>query len=123
MISVEEARQRAKENLEGFPQPLVDAYLAFAETGDLAKLDEVVLGVLAFYLAKPPTAPLATLPGSTRLIEDLGCDSLTMADLLFIAETLFGVGLVDEEVAKIKTLDELREHLRRCVAPPTPQGA
>ena len=115
MISVADAQLRAEQNLQGFPPALSKAYLDFAETGDLARLDEVVLGVLAFYLAKPPSAPLATLPGDTRLIEDLGCDSLTMADLLFISETLLGLTLVDAEIAGITTLDQLRGHFRRAV--------
>src|SRR3954471_25047838 len=95
MIPPSEARQRAQENLEGFPPTLVNTYLAFAETGDLARLDEVMLGVLQFYLAKPPPAPLASLPGSTRLVEDLGCNSLTMADMIFRGEGLLAIKPVD----------------------------
>lgn len=112
MISPSDARLRVQENLTGFPKPVVDAYLTFAETGSLACLDEVVLGVLQFYLAKPPAAPLATLPGSTRLIADLGCDSLTMIDVMFLAENLLGIKLADDELAKIETLDQLRAHFR-----------
>jgi acyl carrier protein len=115
MISVAEARQRAQENLAGFPPPVVDAYLAFAEGGDFNRLDEVVLGVLEFYLAKKPGVPLTTLPGSTRLVQDLGCDSLTMADMIFLAEGLFGTKLIDEELARIVTLDDLRAHFRRQI--------
>lgn len=112
MISSSDARLRVQENLTGFPPTVVEAYLAFAETGSLAQLDEVVLGVLQFYLAKPPSAPLAELPGSTRLIADLGCDSLTMIDVMFLAENLLGIKLADDELTKIETLDELRAHFR-----------
>ena len=60
MISASEARLRVQDNLTGFPAPVIEAYLAFADTGDLGRLDEVVLGVLQFYLAKPPAVPLVT---------------------------------------------------------------
>ena len=113
MISSADARKRVTENLTGFPPAVVEAYLAFAGNGDLARLDDVVLGVLQFYLAKPPAAPLATLPGSTRLIEDLGCDSLTMIDVLFLSEALLDIKLADDELTRIATLDELREHFRQ----------
>lgn len=113
MITSSEARQRVQENLTGFPQSVVDAYLAYADTGNMERLDDVVLGVLQFYLAKPPAAPLPTLPGSTRLVADLGCDSLTMIDVLFLAEQLLGLKLADDELVKIETLDELRQHFRR----------
>jgi acyl carrier protein len=112
MISITDARQRVQENLTGFPKPVVDAYLAFAETGDLARLDDVVLGVLQFYLAKPPATPLVEMPGTTRLIADLGCDSLTMIDVMFLAEILLGIKLADDELTKIETLDQLRAHFR-----------
>jgi acyl carrier protein len=113
MISPSDARLRVQENLTGFPKSVVDAYLVFAETGDPARLDDVVLGVLQFYLAKPPSASLTTFPASTRLIADLGCDSLTMIDVMFLAENLLGIKLADDELARIETLDELREHFRR----------
>ena len=112
MISSSDARLRVQENLTGFPPAVVDAYLAFADTGDLARLDEVVLGVLQFYLAKPPAVPLTAMPGSTRLVADLGCDSLTMIDVLFLAETLLGIKLADDELTRIETLDQLRVHFR-----------
>jgi acyl carrier protein len=95
---------------------VIDAYLAFADNGDPARLDEVVLGVLQFYLAKPPAAALAAMPGSTRLVADLGCDSLTMIDVMFLAETLLDIKLADDELAKIETLDELRAHFRGRMA-------
>jgi hypothetical protein len=113
MIPLSDAQRRVQENLTGFPKPVVEAYLSFAASGDLARLDEVVLGVLQFYLAKPPPAPLPSLPGTTRLIADLGCDSLTMIDVMFLAETLLGIKLADDELVKIETLDELRAHFRR----------
>ena len=113
MISPTDARRRVQENLTGFPKSVVDAYLGYADTGEIRHLDEVVLGVLQFYLAKPPPAPLATLPGSTRLIGDLGCDSLTMIDVMFLAESLLGIKLADDELVKIETLDELRAHFRQ----------
>lgn len=117
MISSTDARQRVKENLEGFPPALQEAYLAYADNGDLGRLDEVVLGVLQFYLAKQPATPLASLPGSTRLVADLGADSLTMIDVLFLAEALLDIKLADDELTKIGTLDELREHFRRRMTP------
>lgn len=113
MISPTDARRRVQENLTGFPQSVVEAYLGFADTADVARLDEVVLGVLQFYLAKPPPAPLPSMPGGTRLVADLGCDSLTMIDVMFLAENLLEIKLADDELAKIETLDELRAHFRR----------
>ena len=115
MLNPSLAQTRIRESLVGFPSHVTDAYLTFAENGSLASLDVVVLGVLHFYLAKKPEQSLDTLPGSTRLVEDLGCDSLSMMDTVFMAESLFDIKLDDAELGQIGTLDHLREHLRRHV--------
>ncbi len=115
MISPTEAKERAETNLAGFPPAITEAYLDFAGTADPAMLRPVVLGILEFHLARPPEEPLIALPGSTRLVEDLGCDSLTMVDTLFLAESLFSIRLGDDELAKVTTLDELMEHFRQHI--------
>ena len=115
MINPAEAKKRAQETLVGFPPRITAAYVDFAEKGDLANLDVVVLGVLHFYLAKKPTESLDTLSGSTRLIEDLGCDSLTMMDTVFMVESLFDIKINDNELPRLATLDDLRQHLRQLV--------
>jgi hypothetical protein len=115
MITSTEASQRAQEHLQGFPAHITDAYLAFAASREPARLDEAVLGLLQFYLPQPPKEPLTTLPGSTRLREDLGVDSLTMIDMVFLAESLFAIKLGPDELGQIATLDELRGHFRRLI--------
>ena len=115
MINAAEAKKRAQETLVGFPLRITAAYVEFAEKGDLANLDIVVLGVLHFYLAKKPKESLDSLPGSTRLIEDLGCDSLTMMDTVFMVESLFDIKINDNELPNLATLDDLRQHLRQLV--------
>ena len=118
MTSLAEAQLRANESLRGFPPEIVAAYLAFAEHGDPADLDIVVLGVLRFYLAKKPAASLSELPGSTRLVEDLGCDSLTMMDTVFMVETLLNVKLDDAQLPGLQTLNDLSNYLRKLVGQP-----
>lgn len=113
MISPADAKKRADESLVGFPPRIITAYHSFAENGDPTNLDVVVLGVLHFYLAKKPKESLDTFPGTTRLVEDLGCDSLTMMDTVFMVESLFDIKLDDAELAKISTLDDLRKYLRQ----------
>lgn len=112
------AEKRAQESLAGFPAPVLDAYRVFAATGDLHSLDTVVLGVLHFYMARKPAGTLDELPGTTKLADDLGCDSLTMMDTVFVVENLFDIKIDDEELVQIVTLDDLRAKLRQHVQTP-----
>lgn len=120
VFSLIEAKQKAAVTLAGFPPEVVDQYIAFAADGDPIRLDSVVLGVLQFHLPHPPSQPLSAMTGSTRLLEDLGCDSLAMIDMLFVAEEIFGVRLTDDELARVTTLDDLLAHFRRHVVPGVP---
>ena len=111
MIDSAIAHKRAQDSLGGFPARVTEAYLAFAESGDGSQLDIVVFGILRFYLANKPAGELDAMPCETRLIEDLGCDSLTMMDSVFMIESLFDVKLDDTEMAQLTTLRALRQHL------------
>ncbi len=123
MINPDEAQKRIEETLVGFPPQVTAAYLDYAASGSQASLDVVVMGVLQFYLAQKPKGVLEALPGSTRLVEDLGCDSLTMMDTVFMVESLFDIKIDDNDLAKIATLDDLRGHLRQLVKGGAAAGA
>jgi len=71
-----------------------------------------VLGVLQSCLAKKPKVSIDTLPGSTRLADDLGCDSLTMLEAVFMVESLFDIDIDDRDLVRLKTIDDLRDLLR-----------
>jgi len=115
MINSTEAPQRIRETLVGFPPRITAAYLAFAKNGEPADLDVVVLGVLQSCLAKKPKVSIDTLPGSTRLADDLGCDSLTMLEAVFMVENLFAIDIDDRDLVRLKTIDDLRDLLRQLV--------
>lgn len=43
----------------------------------------------------------------SRLVEDLGADSLDVVELIMSFEDEFGIVLPDEEIAKIKTVGDI----------------
>ena len=115
MLTAAVAQRRIDELLVGFPPRVTEAYRGFAEHGDLDRLDVLALGVLHFYLAKKTPGELDDLPGSTRLVEDLGCDSLTMMDTVFMVESLLDIKIDDAHLPEISNLDDLRGYIRRQV--------
>ena len=44
---------------------------------------------------------------SSRLVEDLGADSLDVVELIMAFEDEFGVSLPDEEIAQMKTVGDI----------------
>lgn len=114
-------RRHAREHLPGLPDAVIDAYVAFAPGRDPAALDAVVFGILEHHRPvpprpQPPRPPLAAEPDSARLAADLGLDSLAMVESVFLLEGLLGVKLAEQEMARLATLGELRQFLRKKVA-------
>ena len=47
----------------------------------------------------------------TRLVEDLGADSLDVVELVMAFEDEFGIELPDEEIAKMKTIGDAVKYI------------
>jgi acyl carrier protein len=51
------------------------------------------------------------IKNSDRLIEDLGADSLEMAEVLMTIEEKHGIYISDEDIAKIKTVQDIADYI------------
>jgi 3-hydroxyacyl-[acyl-carrier-protein] dehydratase len=69
--------------------------------------------VLQDFLPAKRATSLVGLPGGTRLIDDLGCDSLSIVEMIFMLEDLFGIRIANDEIVEVRTLDELRAFVGR----------
>ncbi|MES1194299.1 MAG: acyl carrier protein [Opitutus sp.] len=97
-----------EQSIRHLPAPARAAFAQFQAGGDPATLDPVVLAILADFSPRPSAVPLAELPGDTRLIDDLGFDSLAITEVVFAAEDLFRINITNEEIVQVRTLDDLR---------------
>ncbi|MFN0126007.1 MAG: acyl carrier protein [Verrucomicrobiales bacterium] len=96
-----------REALRGFPTASVAAVERWFECPTRENLDLAVRGLLEFYLPRGSRRSLGEVPGSARLREDLGIDSLSLAEALFKWDEVFGVPIETHEAAEVRTLDEL----------------
>ena len=102
--------------LAKFPSAVRDAQERFLATGDVAALDAVVLAVILDHqpsIAKKPDAE--TPADSARLIEDLGFDSLALAEIVFFLEDLYKMTITNEELKNVATMGEIRAFVRSKV--------
>lgn len=110
----QERLKAARELLASYPAGTLAATEKFLGDRDPAALDALMLGVLEKHL--PPRdgrAPLATQPGTARLIDDLGFDSLALVEVNFLLQDITGLKLPEAEMRELRTLDDLRALLRR----------
>jgi acyl carrier protein len=105
-----------EEALRHLPDDAREAFQRYKATGDVAVLDPVILAILADFIPRKAEKPLAEVPGDSRLIEDLGFDSLAITEVVFFTEDLFGISIANEEILQVRTLDDLRGFVHRKVA-------
>ena len=109
---LEKSPDDVREELAGFPDETIDAVLRFREDGEVETLKGVVLLVIEYYLPREKQQPLAELPEETRLFDELGADSLLLAEVAFKLEELFGVPIDLQSGEPPETLGDLLGFLR-----------
>jgi acyl carrier protein len=105
-----------EDRIKHLPAEARTAFHRFQTGADPAGLDPVIFAILEDFIPRRSAAPLAKLPGSTRLIDDLGFDSLAITEVVFFVEDLFGIGITNEEIVQVRTLDDLRGFILRKVS-------
>ena len=100
-----------KEGLRRCSPQTVEAAIRFRQNGDLDAIPTVVFGILDRY--QPATAPikLSEANENTRLIEDIGLDSLTLLEIVLSIEEVLKLRIENEELREIRTLGQLNKFL------------
>ncbi|MFT4549669.1 MAG: acyl carrier protein [Pseudoalteromonas tetraodonis] len=109
---LEKSPEDVREELAGFPDSTIDAVLSFREEGNVDSLTKVVLLVIEYYLPRDKQQSLGGLPESTRLFDELGADSLLLAEVAFKLEELFGMPIDLQSGTPPETLGDLLGFLR-----------
>jgi acyl carrier protein len=101
--------------LARFPAEVLEAYQRYRAHGDAGAVEAVVIAAVVDYRPTGTGAP-AEMRDDTRLVEDLGYDSVAVAELVFFLEDLFDVTLSNDDIQGVRTLAELRGCVNRKLA-------
>jgi acyl carrier protein len=110
-----------EELLKHFPARIRESYARFAATRDPAAADEVVLAIVRDHV---PGKKQASTPGiltdAMSLTADLGIDSVSIADAVFMLEDVFSVSIAAKELVRLRTVGDLRAFIRTKLASQQP---
>jgi len=95
------------------PEGIQNLLRRYKESGGSAELDAVVFAVLKDLGAD--VSP-ESVTDETNFVEDLGLDSLAIAEFVFFFEDVFKIKITNESLNSMKTLGELKRFLRSELA-------
>lgn len=98
---------------QDLPEGLQDALRRYSETRADSDLNAVIFAVLED-LGSVPIAD--TLSDGTNFMEDLGLDSLAIAEFVFFFEDVFKIKITNDSLARIRSLGELKAFLKAELA-------
>lgn len=104
--------------LRHFPAEVPAAYARLRATGEAAAADTLVLAIVADHMPNKH----ARIADAASLIDDLGFDSVAIAEMVFFIEDLLQVTVTNEEILRVRTVGELRVFVREKVAVTFPVG-
>jgi acyl carrier protein len=102
--------------LARFPLGVRDAFAHFLAVGDIDALDTVLFAVVRDFLPGKNPVAAGPLADNARLIEDLGFDSLAIAEIVFFMEDLFQIKISNAEIQQVTTVGQLRAFVLRKFA-------
>ncbi len=115
-----------REALKRCPPPTYEAAARFRETRDTAEIPAIVRGVIERFVESDRRARLRDAGPGLRLIEDLGIDSLTMMEIVMLAEEALPLSISNEELRHLRTLGEVEQFITtklRGQPPPKASGS
>ena len=109
----EQEIQSLRNTLKRCSPQTVEAAVRFRTTGDVNLLPTVVYGIIKRHLAPENNRSLVGATDDTRLVEDLGIDSLTMLEIVLSIEETIKISIENEELREISTLGEVKAFITR----------
>jgi acyl carrier protein len=88
-----------------------EAACAFRRTGSPDHLPAIVHGLIEHYVERGARAKLSRPDDGLRLVEDLAIDSLTMLEIVFLAEDVLQISIDNDELRPFRTVGDVKRFI------------
>ena len=88
-----------------------EAAREFRRTGNRDHLPAIIHGLIEHYVERDARAKLNGAGDSLRLVEDLAIDSLTMLEIVFLAEDVLQISIDNEEIRPFRTVGDVKRFI------------
>jgi acyl carrier protein len=116
MAPTEEDILNLRTSLKRCSAETVEAAVRFRTLGDAREIPAIAYGIIERHLSPEHNRSLAAASDDTRLIEDLGIDSLTLLEIVLSIEETLDISIENEELREILTLGQIKTFISRKVS-------
>ena len=88
-----------------------EAAFAFRRTGSIEYIPAIIHGLIEHYVERGSRAKLTGSDDGVRLVEDLALDSLTMLEIVFLAEEVLQISIDNEELRPFRTVGDVKRFI------------
>ena len=85
-------------------------------TKSLELLPAIVHGLIEHYVERDARAKLSRADDGLRLVEDLAIDSLTMLEIVFLAEDVLQISIDNEDLRPVRTVGDVKTFIASKLA-------
>lgn len=103
--------EELRESLKRCPEKAVDAAIQFRSSRDPELVPVIVLGIIERFVEPDVRPILKEEQDRTRLLEDLGIDSLLMVEIVILVEETLDIHIENEELRNLRTLGDIKTYL------------
>ena len=103
------------ETLKRCPEGTFDALLRYRETGSVDPLNTFLIGCIVRHTEPEYHALLEGENSEVSFIDDLGIDSMTMMEIVMMAEECLEIQIDNEDLMNISTIGELNSYLTKAL--------
>lgn len=103
-----ESEAQLREALKRCSPSTFEAACQFRQTGNVQHVPVIIFGVIERYVESKLRPRLKEPADNLRLAEDLAIDSLTMMEIVMLAEDVLQITIDNDELRHLRTLGEVR---------------
>lgn len=112
-----------KDSLRRCNSAALEAAIQFRKTGNPELVPVVLMGIIERFVEPDLRSKMHEGDDELRLIEDLGIDSLTMMEIVILAEGVLQVSINNDELRNLRSIGDIKGFIDaklRGITPPTP---
>lgn len=99
---------RLRDALKRCSPATFEAACAYRRTGNPDCVPVVIVGMIERYVHRDVRSKLQSDPDRLRLVEDLSIDSLTLLEIVFLAEEVLRLTVDNEELRPLHTVGDIK---------------